>query len=160
MAKCFPLLGSHPMAYLLVILNFKLILSAAICYICLRDSNYYRITISQSTYNNKSNQELIKDMATLQRSTAFRRQGSSGVVWEDKYFLKEDKVDYKELRPCQSARVVLSMTDPGQSKAEPSAFPRSYSTAPVNHSFGKPLAIPKSKSDKRKLFSNLLFSSK
>lgn len=97
-------------------------------------------------------------MATLQRSTAFRRQGSSGVVWEDKYFLKEDKV-YKELRPCQSARVV-SMTDPGKSKAEPTAFPRSYSTAPVNHSFGKPLAIPKSKSEKRKLFSNLLFSNK
>lgn len=98
-------------------------------------------------------------MATLQRSTAFRRQGSSGVVWEDKYFLKEDNVDYKELRSCQSARVV-SMTDPGKSKAEPTAFPRSYSTAPVNHSFGKPLAIPKSKSEKRILFSNLLFSNK
>jgi hypothetical protein len=53
-------------------------------------------------------------MATLQRSTAFRRQGSSGVVWEDKCFLKEDKVDYKELRPCQSARVV-GVTDPGNS---------------------------------------------
>ncbi|KAJ6957193.1 hypothetical protein NC653_039200 [Populus alba x Populus x berolinensis] len=37
-------------------------------------------------------------MATLQRSTAFRKQGSSGVVWEDEYFLKEDKVDYKELK--------------------------------------------------------------
>jgi len=102
-------------------------------------------------------------MATLQRSTAFRRQGSSGVVWEDKCFLKEDKVDYKELRPCQSARVV-GVTDPGNLKAAtPAALPRSYSTAPMNQSskaFGKPLGIPKSKSIRRKLLSNLLFSNK
>ncbi|CAK7353620.1 unnamed protein product [Dovyalis caffra] len=98
----------------------------------------------------------------FQRSTAFRRQGSSGTVWEDKSLIKEDRVDYKELRPCQSTRVI-STTDSGNSKAAPTAFPRSYSTAPVKQSskaFGKPLAIPKSKSTRRNLFSNLLFSNK
>ncbi|KAG6770718.1 hypothetical protein POTOM_026407 [Populus tomentosa] len=97
-------------------------------------------------------------MATLQRSTVFRRQGSSGVAWEDKCFLKEDKVDYKELRP------VVGVTDPSNLKAAaPAAFPRSYSTSPMNQSskaFGKPLGIPKSKSIRRKLLSNLLFSNK
>ncbi|KAF6164572.1 hypothetical protein GIB67_025398 [Kingdonia uniflora] len=46
-------------------------------------------------------------MAGLQRSvTSFRRQGSSGMIWEDKHLTgqvkKEDAINLRELRPSQS----------------------------------------------------------
>ncbi|XP_077210304.1 MAPK kinase substrate protein At1g80180-like [Tasmannia lanceolata] len=50
-------------------------------------------------------------MAGLQRSAvSFRRTGSSGLIWEDRFFSgelgrakkEEEDVEFKELRPCQS----------------------------------------------------------
>ncbi|XWS70853.1 hypothetical protein CRYUN_Cryun03dG0084800 [Craigia yunnanensis] len=96
-------------------------------------------------------------MATLQRSeVSFRRQGSSGSVWDDLYVLGEDgSVHYRDqLRPCQSTRKHSS------SSPTPNTCPRSMSTLAMNtHSlikvFGKlsgqdnPFPkIPKSKSKK------------
>ncbi|OWM86691.1 MAPK kinase substrate protein At1g80180-like [Punica granatum] len=51
-------------------------------------------------------------MATLQRSAvSFRRQGSSGPVWDDKYYLGEEgesimELRLKELRPCKSTKAI------------------------------------------------------
>lgn len=56
-------------------------------------------------------------------STAFRRQGSSGVVWEDEYFLKEDKVDYKQLKAmseCESCQHDRSRQIKGRTHCFPS----------------------------------------
>lgn len=86
-------------------------------------------------------------MATLQRSAfSFRRNGSSGVVWDDK-FMKgefrerdhhEGNAEYRELRPCQSARTSFVETNELSGSninvSEPSSstgvnFKRSFSTA-------------------------------
>ncbi|XP_030548354.1 uncharacterized protein LOC115753728 [Rhodamnia argentea] len=58
-------------------------------------------------------------MATLQRSAkSFRRQGSSGLVWDDTLLsdqfhegAKNNKSDLKELRPCQSAKAIFAGVD-------------------------------------------------
>ncbi|KAF9662148.1 hypothetical protein SADUNF_Sadunf18G0023100 [Salix dunnii] len=55
-------------------------------------------------------------MATLQRSTAFRRQGSSGVVWEDKYLLEE------AMPECDSCQHGRSRQNPLLSLAESQLF--------------------------------------
>ncbi|KAJ6862290.1 hypothetical protein NC652_039204 [Populus alba x Populus x berolinensis] len=76
-----------------------------------------------SSERESSLQSRTKDIATLQRSTAFRRQGSSGVVWEDEYFLKEDKVDYKELKAmseCKSCQHDRSRQIEGRTHCFPS----------------------------------------
>lgn len=78
-------------------------------------------------------------MATLQRSAvSFRRQGSSGSVWEDKFssgnmhnmMQKQGNADQRELRPCQS------VVRPSRSTMAPSICPRSLSTPagkPASH---------------------------
>ncbi|KAJ4826581.1 hypothetical protein Tsubulata_008530 [Turnera subulata] len=71
-------------------------------------------------------------MATLQRSNAFRRQGSSGSVWEEKYLLVGEKVEYRELRPSQSARNHETMDCSDRTNA-PTACPRSLSTPALSH---------------------------
>ncbi|KAF3447137.1 hypothetical protein FNV43_RR12317 [Rhamnella rubrinervis] len=85
-------------------------------------------------------------MATLQRSAfSFRRKGSSGVVWDDKFmngeFRERDhhegNAEYRELRPCQSARTsfvgINELSGSNVNAAEPSSagvnFKRSFSTA-------------------------------
>ena len=98
-------------------------------------------------------------MATLQRSAvSFRRQGSSGSVWDELYVLGEDgSVHYRDqLRPCQSTR------ERSSSSPTPNTCPRSMSTPAMNLSslikvFGKlsgqdnPFPkVPKSKSKKHK----------
>ncbi|KAJ0030915.1 hypothetical protein Pint_12363 [Pistacia integerrima] len=68
-------------------------------------------------------------MATLQRSgVSYRRQGSSGIVWDTKYCLGEDgKVEMKELRPCHTVKE--STTFPNTINiASPTTCPRSLST--------------------------------
>ncbi|XVE98589.1 hypothetical protein REPUB_Repub03eG0119000 [Reevesia pubescens] len=101
-------------------------------------------------------------MATLQRSeVSFRRQGSSGSVWDELYELGEDGlVHYRDqLRPCQSTRERISST------TVPNTCPRSMSIPAMNPSslvkvfgelspqdnpFPKVPKIPKSKSKKHK----------
>lgn len=103
-------------------------------------------------------------MATLQRSTAFRRQGSSGSVWDDKYCLVGDKEERRELRPCQSARNIGMMDYCSDSNAVPTTCPRSLSTPAMNHTsfnaFGKAVHIPIAKSRKGKLLANILSGNK
>ncbi|OMP01069.1 hypothetical protein CCACVL1_03171 [Corchorus capsularis] len=77
-------------------------------------------------------------MATLKRSAvSFRRQGSSGSIWDDVYVLGEDgTVHYKDqLRPCQSTRESSSSHNP-----MPNSCPRSRSMNPSSliKLFGKP----------------------
>ncbi|KAF2303860.1 hypothetical protein GH714_023914 [Hevea brasiliensis] len=76
-------------------------------------------------------------MATLQRAKVFRRQGSSGPVWDEKFLLVEDKVEYRELRPCQSASNIVSMDCSGSSAAAPTSCPRSLSTPAMKQTFSK-----------------------
>ncbi|XVE63510.1 hypothetical protein DITRI_Ditri07aG0026100 [Diplodiscus trichospermus] len=101
-------------------------------------------------------------MATLQRSVvSFRRQGSSGPIWDDLYVLGEDgSVHYRDqLRPCQSTRQLSS------SIPVPNTCPRSMSTPAKNppslvkvlgklsrqdSAFPKVPKLPKSKSKKQK----------
>ncbi|CAB4266741.1 unnamed protein product [Prunus armeniaca] len=48
-------------------------------------------------------------MATLARSAStFRRQGSSGLIWDDNLMLQreEGRAEFRELRPCQSAKPI------------------------------------------------------
>ncbi|CBI21018.3 unnamed protein product, partial [Vitis vinifera] len=93
---------------------------------------------------------LEEAMATLQRSAvSFRRQGSSGSVWEDKFssgnmhnmMQKQGNADHKELRPCQS------VVRPSCSTMAPSICPRSLSTPagkPASHKafgFGRQLVF-------------------
>ncbi|KAK9280306.1 hypothetical protein L1049_013994 [Liquidambar formosana] len=71
-------------------------------------------------------------MAFLQRSAvSFRRQGSSGLVWDDKLLSgetqKEGKSEYRELRPCQSTGTIGMMERVGSSAAPPKCN-RSFST--------------------------------
>lgn len=103
-------------------------------------------------------------MASLQRSTAsFRRQGSSGSVWDDLYVLGEDgSVHYKDqLRPCQSTRERNSSSN--INPMAPTTCPRSFSipatmdSASLIKVYGilsaqdKPSPkVPKSKSKKHK----------
>ncbi|XAR69368.1 hypothetical protein NMG60_11000917 [Bertholletia excelsa] len=78
-------------------------------------------------------------MATLERSTkSFRRQGSSGLVWDyDEYLIdnmSQTPVDCRELRHCQSTGVCPSgkMKKGGRTKEVPSVFGRSLSTPASN----------------------------
>ncbi|KAI6680161.1 hypothetical protein NL676_034042 [Syzygium grande] len=84
-------------------------------------------------------------MATLQRSgKSFRRQGSSGLVWDDSLLsnqlyegAKNDKSDLKELRPCQSARAIFMGMDfngKPNNAAPPATCPRSLSSLGTNPS--------------------------
>ncbi|XP_048331601.1 uncharacterized protein LOC125422932 [Ziziphus jujuba] len=85
-------------------------------------------------------------MATLQRSSfSFRRQGSSGVVWDDKFMRGEFRQideegghdpEYRELRPCQSARPIR-LKELNGSFAAPTVCPRSFSTAPKKQASSK-----------------------
>ncbi|KAF5743304.1 hypothetical protein HS088_TW09G01370 [Tripterygium wilfordii] len=87
-------------------------------------------------------------MATLQRSAvSFRRQGSSGIVWDDKYALGEnDQILQKDqLRHCQSVRDIGTMD---QRDSNPTTIPRSFS-AP-GKAFRLPPALPKSGSGQGK----------
>ncbi|EOY31458.1 Overexpressor of cationic peroxidase 3, putative [Theobroma cacao] len=94
-----------------------------------------RFCVSYCTTSNR----VQKNMATLQRSAvSFRREGSSGSVWDDLYVLGEDgTVHYRDqLRPCQSTRERSSSTP------VPNACPRSMSTPAMDPSslikvFGK-----------------------
>ncbi|XVF34384.1 hypothetical protein REPUB_Repub18cG0054700 [Reevesia pubescens] len=100
-------------------------------------------------------------MATLQRSAvSFRREGSSGSVWDELYELGNDgSVHYRDqLRPCQSTR------EHSSSSPVPNTCPRSMSTSSAmnpsslkvfgklyrqdNH-FPKAAKLPKSKSKKK-----------
>lgn len=65
-------------------------------------------------------------MATLQRSAvSFRRQGSPGLVWDDKYVLGEDgTVQFREMRPWQSTRKPGSSAPWGSTAALPACTPR------------------------------------
>lgn len=126
-------------------------------------SNFHRFSFSPSyiflNYN-LSGQHTIrrsKGMATLQRAKVYRRQGSSGPVWDEKYLLVEDKVEYRELRPCRSSLNIRNVDCSGSiAAAPPISCPRSLSTPATNQTFsggsGKGFGIPKSKSGKRKLF--------
>ncbi|KAK6927522.1 Protein of unknown function DUF4666 [Dillenia turbinata] len=64
-------------------------------------------------------------MAALQRSTiSFRRTGSSGLVWDEKFVsgLSEDgSIEYRELRHCQTVGAIGLME-----RKEPVAAPPSY----------------------------------
>ncbi|KAL3746601.1 hypothetical protein ACJRO7_015547 [Eucalyptus globulus] len=84
-------------------------------------------------------------MATLQRSAkSFRRQGSSGLVWNDSLLsdqfyedAKNDKSDLKELRPCQSAKakfVGMDYTSGLDNAMPPATCPRSLSSSGTNPS--------------------------
>lgn len=77
-------------------------------------------------------------MATLQRSSfSFRRQGSSGLVWDDKFINGEFRqryeeggqdAEYRELRSCQSARPIGLKELHGSFIAAPIVCSRSFST--------------------------------
>lgn len=69
--------------------------------------------IHQTNRERTKEKELLYSMATLQRSTfSFRRKGSSGVVWDDRFSKgefreresHEGNAEYRELRPCQSSK--------------------------------------------------------
>lgn len=68
-------------------------------------------------------------MAILQRSeVTYRRQGSSGIVWDTKYYLGEDgKVEMRELRPCLTVKETKSFSN-AINIASPTTCPRSLST--------------------------------
>ena len=95
-------------------------------------------------------------MATFQRSAvSFRRQGSSGIVWDDKYISGEDgKIELRDqLRPCQSVRETSVSSIP-----QPASCPRSLSTPAIGKVFPpsfleKPPVDQKSKSEKKKPWS-------
>ncbi|KDP33614.1 hypothetical protein JCGZ_07185 [Jatropha curcas] len=103
-------------------------------------------------------------MATLQRSVVFRRQGSSGPVWDEKFLLGEDGVEYRQLRPCQSGSNITDMDCSEPSAAPPVTCPRSLSTPAMKQTYSeaseKGLAVPKSRSGKRNLFLSLLNNNK
>lgn len=87
-------------------------------------------------------------MATLQRSSnTFRREGSSGLVWEDNLLIEQmpEKGDFGELRHCQStsqgiriagpndARVMdVGAGDHGSNTGASSYLPRSSSASVAN----------------------------
>ncbi|KAH0989602.1 hypothetical protein GBA52_001085 [Prunus armeniaca] len=43
-------------------------------------------------------------------ASTFRRQGSSGLIWDDNLMLQreEGRAEFRELRPCQSAKPLAS----------------------------------------------------
>ncbi|KAK6248213.1 hypothetical protein QUC31_019778 [Theobroma cacao] len=110
----------------------QILLSSPSLYTSLKQQ---RFCVSYCTTSNR----VQKNMATLQRSAvSFRREGSSGSVWDDLYVLGEDgTVHYRDqLRPCQSTRERSSSTP------VPNACPRSMSTPAMDPSslikvFGK-----------------------
>ena len=74
-------------------------------------------------------------MATLQRSSnTFRRQGSSGLVWDDNLLLETMPLEanHIELRHCQSTTVGIGMMDHGGSNGASLIFARSSSTSVAN----------------------------
>ncbi|GFZ08371.1 hypothetical protein Acr_20g0001790 [Actinidia rufa] len=74
-------------------------------------------------------------MATLQRSSnTFRRQGSSGLVWDDTLLLETMPLEanHIELRHCQSTTVGIGMMNHGGSNGASSIFARSSSTSVTN----------------------------
>ncbi|XP_059659122.1 MAPK kinase substrate protein At1g80180-like [Cornus florida] len=91
-------------------------------------------------------------MAALQRSAkSFRRQGSSGIVWDDKLL----QIDPRELRACQSVNdTMTSMVEHGgSSTASSPVYLRSNSAptaaikkpSPLLGAFKKPPPSQKSK---------------
>ncbi|EEF46987.1 conserved hypothetical protein [Ricinus communis] len=104
-------------------------------------------------------------MATLERSKVYRRQGSSGPVWDEKLLLGYDKIDYRELRPCQSGSNIRNM-DCSSSIAAPTSCPRSLSTPAMEQTYSKgsgkrvDLANPKCQSGKRNLILGILSGNK
>ena len=83
-------------------------------------------------------------MAMLQRSgVSFRRQGSSGLVWDEKSFSEElyqtlgqhtrDEAEYRELRPCQSAKGIGMMDFVGRTVTGRTVCPRSLSSSAMTN---------------------------
>ncbi|XP_058203970.1 uncharacterized protein LOC131318175 [Rhododendron vialii] len=84
-------------------------------------------------------------MASLQRSSnTFRREGSSGLVWDDNLLIEQmpEKGDYGELRHCQSTTQGIRIVGPnevrvmdiggGSNGASSSYLPRSSSASVAN----------------------------
>lgn len=86
-------------------------------------------------------------MASLQRSSnTFRREGSSGLVWDDNLLIEQmpEKGDYGELRHCQSTTQGIRIAGPndvrvmdvggsgGSNGASSSYLPRSSSVSVAN----------------------------
>ncbi|KAF8393242.1 hypothetical protein HHK36_021483 [Tetracentron sinense] len=110
-------------------------------------------------------------MAGLQRSTtSFRRQGSSGLVWEDRFLSGElnqikqkegeEKAEFRELRPCQSVGSIgmlqRTRSNGGRGfhtgKISPAIDPPSPKVSGCGFCgvFGKPVTTHRPKSGKRK----------
>lgn len=96
-------------------------------------------------YIEQAQTQKLRSMATLQRSAkSFRRQGSSGQVWDDSLLsdqlyegAKNDRSDLKELRPCQSAKAIfvgVDFSSGPNNAAPPATSPRSQSSAGKNPS--------------------------
>ncbi|KAM7259592.1 hypothetical protein ACFE04_015333 [Oxalis oulophora] len=90
-------------------------------------------------------------MATLQRSVmSFRRQGSSGAIWDEKYYLADDdKVEYRDLRPCQSTKDAIGMAMMGDINEESGSD--SVGTSPDPISFHRSLSAPAKHMVRRKV---------
>ncbi|WCJ30254.1 hypothetical protein M5689_011824 [Euphorbia peplus] len=100
-------------------------------------------------------------MATLQRSKAFRRQGSSGSVWDGTSESDEEKNEHRELRPSQSGSNIMSMDCSNsiplhRSLSTPNSANYDHHSNETSANLSKPLGIPKSKSRKRDVILNLL----